>query len=425
MRLLVAGYSSRALAQTALAGGYDVVAVDYFGDRDLAGMAPIRSIRHDLGGRYLPSGLVRLSRAFQADAVAYTGGLENHPGAVAALAKGRELWGNLPSVLAEVRDWRILASFFTARGIPFPETLFPGDEAQARQGARWLSKPERGAGGRGVRFWRGERLERGRVLQEFLPGEAGSATFLCDGKGACLIAVTEQLVGVRAFVKGPFTWCGNIFPSDLSRKAPEAGAFLRHLGGELTARFGLRGLNGIDFILTPRGGRLLPLPVEINPRPTASLEIIEAFFGESLFPFHVEACRGGLLRLLPSRGEGFRGNAVVYARRGLLLPETDDWYDKRRRDIPHRGEQIPAGAPVCTVLADGPDREGCLKALLAAAGEVRRETGDVESLQERGGSDGVEADAGDGPDSGPGRGHAQGQDDGTLRRGDASGRDQR
>jgi predicted ATP-grasp superfamily ATP-dependent carboligase len=58
------------------------------------------------------------------------------------------------------------------------------------------------------------------------------------------------------------------------------------------------------------------------------------------------------------------------------MPETKDWVKRGRRDIPFPGERIEAGHPICTVLAEGGERETCLNNLLASVEDVRWETGD-------------------------------------------------
>lgn len=372
MTVLVAGYSARALAQSAREGGWDVVAVDYFGDRDLAERTRSRSIRSDLSGDYRAQSLADLARPLQFDSVVYTGGLENHGDVVASLAEGRELLGNGPLALSRVRDWRLLRGLFAQEGIAFPETVLPG-ETPPEGRPRWLSKPLHGSGGAGVRFHGDEAPGEGRLLQEFLPGVPASATFLCDGRRSRLVALTEQIVGHRALTERSFAWCGNLFPLEISDGGRER---LERMGDALARTFGLRGLNGVDFIVTERDGLAQPLPVEVNPRPAASLEIVEAACGVSLFPLHVRACGGHLPQVLPPFRKGVWGKAVVYSRSDLQVPVTDDWYDRGRRDIPHEGEIIAAGSPICTLLARADDRGSCLEALTERAEILRTEMGD-------------------------------------------------
>jgi hypothetical protein len=304
---------------------------------------------------------------------------------VAALARGRELLGNPPEVLRRVRDWRLLGPVLAGEGLPVPRVLFPGEEAAADRGVRWLSKPEAGAGSAGIRFWDGSPLPRGRILQEFLPGVSGSFTFLAARGRALPVGTTEQLLGLGAFTDRPFGWCGNLAPFEVPPgTSSEPEEVLRRIGEVLAGAFGLRGLNGIDFVLSGREGRLLPFPVEVNPRPSASLEILEARLGRSLFGEHLEACRGRLPRgpLVPTGP--VRGKTIVIARRRRIAPNTDAWYGRGWRDIPQEGDVLPRGRPVCTVLGEGRSRSECLEALRRGARAVRIEIGDRLHRGERG-----------------------------------------
>ena len=62
------------------------------------------------------------------------------------------------------------------------------------------------------------------------------------------------------------------------------------IAGAVTEAFGLVGLNGIDFVL--REGE--PYVLEINPRYSASMELIERGGRLSVFEAHVAACGGDL-----------------------------------------------------------------------------------------------------------------------------------
>jgi hypothetical protein len=103
MRVLIAGASTRAAARSAARAGFEVTALDGFGDRDQHPAVRARSVVRDLGGRPTAAGLARASRAFDVVAVACLSPFENHPRAVATLAAGRTLLGNPPEVLRRVR----------------------------------------------------------------------------------------------------------------------------------------------------------------------------------------------------------------------------------------------------------------------------------------------------------------------------------
>jgi predicted ATP-grasp superfamily ATP-dependent carboligase len=140
------------------------------------------------------------------------------------------------------------------------------------------------------------------------------------------------------------------------------------LAGAVTRGFGLVGLNGIDFIA--RKG--VPYPIEVNPRYSASMELLERVHGLSMFELHVQACSG----TLPSEPEvrsGIEGKAIVFARRDVILGNTGGWVGRASlADIPHSGECIPGGRPICTVFARGSDQTTCLSRLVRQARVVYR-----------------------------------------------------
>jgi len=52
----------------------------------------------------------------------------------------------------------------------------------------------------------------------------------------------------------------------------------------------------------------------------------------------------------------------------VVCGDTHDWLDDPTvRDVPHPGEHIAVGRPVCTVFANGSDDESCYAALVERA----------------------------------------------------------
>src|SRR5262249_49843818 len=135
------------------------------------------------------------------------------------------------------------------------------------------------------------------------------------------------------------------------------------------------GVNGIDFVA--RDG--VPHAIEVNPRWCASMELVERAHRISVFGAHAAACAHGTLPEFDftrtPQSFGAIGKAVVFARRHVLVGGSRSWLDDRTvEDVPHPGERIYAGRPVCTVLADSHDAETCYEAL------VRRAEGVYEDL---------------------------------------------
>ncbi|MGH7674943.1 MAG: ATP-grasp domain-containing protein [Gemmatimonadales bacterium] len=374
MRVLIAGMSARALAESAARVGYEVAAVDAFGDLDLEARAPrtIALRRSGKGGvRFNARAAVRAARGIACDAVAYTAGFENHPRAVAALAGARALWGNPPTVLARVRDPLRLARALRKRG--FATLAVRVTRASPASRNRWLLKPRASGGGHAILPWRhqGERrVPPAMYLQERITGVPGSIVFAADGRRAVTLGLSLALAGERAFGARSFGYCGNILAgAGDAQFADDARLFAAAtaLAAAVTEEFGLVGVNGIDFIAR----RGIPYALEVNPRYTASMELVERAYGLSMFEIHARACAGALLPfdLASARAApGAIGKAIVYARRTLTLGDTGSWLaDDSVRDVPQPHERIARGRPVCTIFARGRDGADCYAALGARA----------------------------------------------------------
>jgi predicted ATP-grasp superfamily ATP-dependent carboligase len=370
LRLIIAGVSTRALALSAAAAGHRVTAIDAFGDLDLRAAADVIALRREGGAVFTPTDAANAARSIAADAVAYTSNFENHPEAVRSLASGRRLLGNAPDVLARVRSPLLLMRLLRARGFRTPATRASAPAG----GGRWLLKPRRSGGGHGTSAWRaGRAISRRAYLQERIDGRPGSIVFLADGRRAVPLGLTRQLVGEPAFGASGFRYCGSLLAvrgARLFDREDEIRSTAMALAEAVTELFGLRGLNGLDFIA--RGG--VPYPIEVNPRYSASMELIERASGLSLFSLHARAC-AGILPAEPAAPRRVHGKAIVYARRDAVVGDSTRWAVRgARADVPHPGERIGRGHPICTVFADGVDAERCQRGLIAAAGEVYRAT---------------------------------------------------
>jgi predicted ATP-grasp superfamily ATP-dependent carboligase len=223
-------------------------------------------------------------------------------------------------------------------------------------------------------------VPRGYYLQEFIEGVPGSTVFVAAGGRAVPIGFSQQLVGESAFGAAGYQYCGSILTpaGDFSadRSTPSLFDDACGLCEAAADEFGLVGVNGIDFIA--RNGRATA--VEINPRWSASMELVELAYGFSVFGAHANACSDGVLPIFnlaaARRDAGAVGKAIVFARQDIVVGDTRAWLTARQhdlpamRDIPNRGERIPAGRPVCSVFAAGRDTVACHAALVQRAQHV-------------------------------------------------------
>ena len=350
------------LADLAVRDGRPVVALDLFGDLDLR-RSGARVVSQPGGSL---TALVEDALAMRSGGVVYGASFENHPALVARLGDRHALLGNTPQTLRAVRDPQRLAAALRDAGLVYPRTLAAAPDDRS---GRWLRKPLRGGGGTRVRGWRGGALSADTVVQERVEGVACSVAAVGNGIDAVVLGLTEQLVGQRAFGVGGYRWCGNVVPPRL--RAGEFDALLgqaRAICSCVAGAFALRGLFGVDFIWDGEHAWTL----EVNPRATASLEPIEAAYGVGVFGAHLRACAGELPRVERER-VGAAGKAVVFATEDVVIGDSERWLERGVRDVPHPGERIAAGRPICTVVATAATPEDVVAGLEEQAARLRAE----------------------------------------------------
>jgi predicted ATP-grasp superfamily ATP-dependent carboligase len=191
-----------------------------------------------------------------------------------------------------------------------------------------------------------------------------------------LLGITLQLVGGGG---SRFGYRGSVGPIGKPRAVCE---ILERVGSTLAARFGLRGLFGIDYI--DREG--MPVPIEVNPRYTASIEVLELTSGTPFLSAHrlaFDPSAGPEVSRSPAT-EPVLGKRVLFARQSLRVPDNPPWEDAPPdpwkipavADLPHPGTTFAPGEPVLTVFAPGNDPTDCRRNLDAAAGRWTRAFGD-------------------------------------------------
>ena len=197
---------------------------------------------------------------------------------------------------------------------------------------------------------------------------------MADNDGCRLLGVTRQLVGESWLHAAQFRYAGSIGPRTLT--ASERTAWSR-LGSAVMDFAGLRGLFGIDAIV--RHG--VPYPVEVNPRYSASVEVLEYATGVRAVALHRKAFDATAPPISPGRENGFVGKAIWFAPQPVRVPAVGPWDAELRRqpefdtlpafgDIPRAGQRIAAGQPMMTVFATAATEAECEQNLRTAAAEL-------------------------------------------------------
>ena len=362
--LIIVGASARAAAFSAYRAGYTPYWLDQFGDEDLRQRFP-GSVIADY-----PQAAVELIAAAPDAPFLFTGAMENYPGVLEQLCAQRELLGNPNPACLRVRDPSLLYQALGRNDIPCPEfhmvergrILNPSPHLDG-----WLLKPLRSAGGIGTRRYEGQPVDRRHYLQEYIGGESLSAVFV-GSQGHCrLLGVTRQLVGLPGFHAGEFSYCGSIGPLQLNDA--ETGQW-RRIGEVISGEFGLKGLFGVDAI--KRRDRIYP--VEVNPRYTASVEVLELALGCRAIQFHCDACN----RRSTGNEEQVPGNpvgkAVLFAPADFVFTGcVPDGFTIA--DIPALGTEIKQGHPVLTVITTGGSISTIAQSLKRAAHSIYKFNG--------------------------------------------------
>jgi uncharacterized protein len=366
-RVAVAALSARALAQAAAREGFEVVALDVFGDADTRRAASqwcsIGAPEDDRGWRIgdglLLDALGALARADRAQGWIVGAGFEARLDLIEEGGRRLPLIGNGVATLRRLHHARSFFEVLDAHGVAHPPVRFDGPGAASG----WLLKDFAGSGGQQVRRAQGplrHKLGATRYFQQERRGATPmSATFIADGRRACVLGCNRQLV--RATRDRPFAWCGVIGPVAVSAGIlAQVNAALHALVPEV----GLRGLGSLDFLAFDGEDRIEVL--EVNARVPASAQLYAAA-GRSVIGAHVRACEHGVLPTATATATAPRGIATVFAPRDLQVGDAAArWLATQPgvHDIPAQAMRFRADDPVCSVGAVGDDAAAVQQQLL-------------------------------------------------------------
>ncbi len=370
-RVLVVGGSTRAAAWSARRAGLQPVCADLFADLDTRQIAEVVHVRD------YPCSLPQDVAHINADGWFYTGGIENHPDLVEQMdrpdASYGPLLGTSAAALRLIRDPFWLSRTLAQGAIPALSVL-PGTAIPPQDGT-WIRKPISSAGGRAVSVWDQSSPQFSEsepfFFQSRIHGVTHSAAFHSDDDAVEFLGVTQQLENpALSNAPDPYVYCGSIGP--LQDAGVERFRISLTAAAELlVSKCDLRGIFGIDFIPDSNG---TPWILEVNPRYTASVEILELAWQRS-FLAGIQGLRG---QKQNSTAAPVLAKLILYAGNSLVAPAFSESADSRSEwelptiaDVPVPGTRIDAKWPICSVMATGATRETCMQSLGQRAKNVR------------------------------------------------------
>ena len=355
--LVLAGVSVRAMAESARQGGWQVIALDLFGDADTRRASRCWMPIGCPDALAIDPGMLRdaLSAAARESGVigwVAGSGFEGAPQLLAAAPGGLELLGMPSESVRALRDARHFFGVLERLGLTFPAIRFEPPS----QSVGWLAKRMGGTGGWHIRHASDADMHGADTyFQRIQAGASMSALFVADGRQACIVALNRLIV--RRVGGCPYVYQGAIGPvRDCALQSRIDGIL-----ASLVPAFALRGLASLDFIAADGEPWLL----EINPRPSATMALHARAWPQGLLHAHVESFRGRLPSA-PSPQAGVRGTRVLFARRPYRVDAAvADALGRMAdcHDVPAPGTRLVTAEPVCSVTAEAADEPATEQAL--------------------------------------------------------------
>ncbi|MEJ2393932.1 MAG: ATP-grasp domain-containing protein [Candidatus Thiodiazotropha sp.] len=344
--LLILANSGRALAQSAVRGGFWVTVVDMFCDEDTLAVADCWPTSHEFSQVDGDELIEEMATLFPEHpcGVVYGAGLEEATHLLSRLSQCCQLYGNDPAVLELLGHPRGFFSLLNRLRIPYPEVCYTPPYAAEEKS--WLIKRAGSCGGQGVAYFDPlhSAADSASYYQRHLSGKVMSVLFIANGKRHRTIGYNR--LGMNgANAPAPFLYTGAVGQAHLedARRLE-----VEEIVATLVADLALRGVNSLDFILNDDGLFVL----DLNPRPTATLELYEHQLSDGWVKHHILACQGEL-PVIPIVGSAvMHGHQIVYAPQTIEIPTPITW-PEWVKDQPSAGSRIAQGQPLCSLFAHG------------------------------------------------------------------------
>ncbi len=338
--------------ENAYDNGYSVKAIDGFNDWDAGRFGTVLGDGKPDGGSFC--NMLESFRLFDGGQIIFGGPIEAKPEIIKDASGSCEVLNASTRSVVTCRDINFLKKL-SSKEMLFPSTVFDGDGS-------WLIKNTASAGGTMIRKYDGKVSGR-EYPQKFLKGIALGAVFVSGAGQAVLLGITRQLTGDKRFNQQGFLYGGLIYPFVVDSSIEEK---LIRFGQKVFKESGIAGIWGADFIFDGKSIWLL----EINPRFTASLELIALEHKIDVVGMQRDALAGIVPAVPPSCSVAVRGTVVCYAKRNLIFRNPQKWFDNGARDIPHEGSFIKKGEPILSLYSKAKSEEEVFSRLEPLAREL-------------------------------------------------------
>lgn len=407
MNIIISGFSSRALVETAAEFECKIYSFDYFGDQDLEKYtADYFSIKNSPGSHYSIKVLFRMIKYFLRKNInknfyfIYTSSWDNHPELLSELESLNNLTfaANNSDVINKLCSKKGLYDLFKVikkTALKTPEIIFDKDIIKERlnkdeflnSDKKFLLKPLKSGGGREIELIyslkdysriKGKLINDNYYFEEYIDGELYSAQFGADTRNSKLISITKQLNALNT--ENAFQYGGNI----LIKADQQLRKILQETADLLTSIYGLKGINGFDFII--RNDEMYFL--ELNPRFTAAVELLLPIYSEDVFKIYFEKeIKKNYLHKYLNTDIKESGKIIYYAKSDLKVKDDLNKLNSKNirdsiiesgqnnyfiKDLPQIGEKFLKGDPVFTLIIKADNEENFWKLTRKVFSQARR-----------------------------------------------------
>jgi len=341
---LIVASSGRALAESAQQAGHRVHVIDCFADDDTRNVSnTVHQLQYHYDGFNKTELIWRVKELASCypEAVLVVGsGFEKTPELLDSLTEIIPVLSNTESTINGLKDPVLLYQLLSCASINAPEFSL----TRPIDPDGWLVKKVAGIGGGHVQWLSQLKfdIDTESYYQKHIPGMVLSAVFLARETHAILVGINEQLQS-NQFSEMPFLYKGAVKLNSITQ---EHSQNVLEIINTITSQTGLKGLCGIDYVVTDSGEIVV---LEVNPRPPSSFELHEQQC--TLFDAHLACFEGKEIDCQFDQDNPSKGYEVYYAKQDIHISSNIVW-PSWVKDKPTTGSDITEKFPVCTVHAE-------------------------------------------------------------------------
>ncbi|MFX0057742.1 MAG: ATP-grasp domain-containing protein [Candidatus Hodarchaeota archaeon] len=383
--VLVVGFNTRPLVYSLHCAGYDVYAVDFFGDIDLYPYikdsfiitkevdALYDVIKYSYSKFLTKFTIEMLNKYPEVDYLILGSGLDNafeERELILNEIKKRKIktvsLNNETHIVKKARDIEKIYEILNENNyrVPFTQSFVSYKSNLDKLQFPFIIKKRASSGG--INIYKVNDINRFSFLleklktkvfnpsewliQEYIEGIPVSCTTISNGTNSQVVSINRQLIGEK-YLNAPeeFIYCGNIVPGNLLKKDND---LISEISLAIAEKLQLQGLNGFDFVLREH----YPYLMEINPRIPGSIQASESALDLNLLDMHIKSFddkKWGTINqiLLRTKAKNFSSKLILFAPREISLVklkeinELEYVHDKTKPD-----KNILKGEPVCSIL---------------------------------------------------------------------------